>query len=102
MGARLEGLALSWRSGQAFYVPLNNRADLVAELAPLFAAPLLEKATWDLRAQMAALLRVLGRGVLGVPGADMAGEVFYSITLATTELSTCLAWPDHTYGIPSL
>lgn len=39
VGVRLEGAALSWRSGQAFYVPLNRRDDLLAELAPLFASP---------------------------------------------------------------
>ncbi len=40
VGVRLEGVALSWRSGQAVYVPLNRRDDLLAELAPLFSSPL--------------------------------------------------------------
>lgn len=39
MGVRLEGVSLSWRSGQAFYVPLHRRDDLLVELAPLFASP---------------------------------------------------------------
>lgn len=71
VGVRLEGVALSWRSGQAFYVPLHRRPDLLAELAPLFATSALEKATWDLRGQMAALVKVLGRSVLGVTGAGV-------------------------------
>lgn len=69
VGWRLEGVALSWRSGQAFYVPLHRRPDLLAELAPAFASPVVEKATWDLRGQLSRLVRVLGRGVLGTPGA---------------------------------
>ena len=67
-------MAISWRNGQAIYVPLHRRPELLAALAPLFAAPGLEKATWDLRAQLAALARVLGRGALGIPGAPTAGE----------------------------
>lgn len=39
VGVRLEGVALSWRSGQAFYVPLHRRDDLLVELAPLFVSP---------------------------------------------------------------
>lgn len=73
MGVRLEGVAVSWRSGQAFFVPLHRRTDLLAELAPLFACPTLEKATWDLRSQLAALARLMGRAVLGVPGMEAPG-----------------------------
>jgi hypothetical protein len=68
VGVRLDGVAISWCNGQAFYVPLHRREDLLAELSPLFRCPRLEKATWDLRGQMAALAKLLGRGVLGVPG----------------------------------
>jgi hypothetical protein len=74
VGVRLDGVALAWRAGQAAYVPLHGRADLLAELAPLFGCGGLEKATWDLRGQLAALKRLLGRGVLGVPGAQALGE----------------------------
>ena len=35
----------------------------------------LEKATWDLRGQLAAVARALGRAALGVPGADVPGEL---------------------------
>ena len=44
-------------------------------LLPLNAMPQtqLEKATWDLRAQLAAVARVLGRAALGVPGAEAPG-----------------------------
>ena len=73
-GVRLEGVALSWRDGQAFYVPLHQRPDLAAELAPLFATPALEKATWDLRGQLAALLKALGPGALGTPQVALATE----------------------------
>lgn len=73
MGVRLEGVAVSWRSGQAFFVPLHRRPELLAELAPLFACPELEKATWDLRGQLAALVKLLGRGVLGVPSVEAPG-----------------------------
>lgn len=73
MGVRLEGAAISWRNGQAFYIPLHRRADLIAELVPLFASPALEKATWDLRAQLAPLAKLLGRGALGTPGDQAAG-----------------------------
>lgn len=71
----MDGVAISWRNSQAFYVPLHRRPELQAALAPLFAAPGLEKATWDLRVQLAALAKVLGRGALGIPGAaPTAGE----------------------------
>lgn len=40
---RLEGVALSWRDGQAVYVPVHGQPELLAELAPLFASPRLEK-----------------------------------------------------------
>ena len=74
LGVRLEGVAVSWRSGQAFYVPLHRRDDLLAELRPLFWSAAVEKATWDLRGQLAALAKVLGPGALGVPGDQAAGE----------------------------
>ncbi|EFN55218.1 hypothetical protein CHLNCDRAFT_52598 [Chlorella variabilis] len=73
LGVRLEGVAVSWRSGQAFYVPLHRRDDLLAELRPLFWSAAVEKATWDLRGQLAALAKVLGPGALGVPGDQAAG-----------------------------
>ncbi|PRW44411.1 helicase and polymerase-containing TEBICHI isoform X1 [Chlorella sorokiniana] len=95
VGVRLEGVALSWRSGQAFYVPLNRRDDLLAELAPLFASPALEKATWDLRAQLAAVTRVLGRAALGVPGADVPrGALALRDPLVDVRVAAWLSTPD--------
>jgi DNA polymerase theta len=54
---RVEGAAVCWRDGVAFYVPLAVRPDLADALAPLFADAALEKATFDLKSQLAALAR---------------------------------------------
>lgn len=62
-------MALSWCNAQAFYVPLASRPELAAELAPLFASPSIQKATFDLRGQLAALHKAWGPGALGTPGA---------------------------------
>ncbi len=66
-------------------MPLHRREDLLAELSTLFRCPRLEKATWDLRGQMAALAKLLGRGVLGVPGLlDDAGSAWEQRVLLTS------------------
>lgn len=49
-------------------MPLVGRADLAAELAPLFASSALEKATFDLRGQLGGLVRAWGLGALGMGG----------------------------------
>ncbi|KAL4428417.1 hypothetical protein ABPG75_002506 [Micractinium tetrahymenae] len=95
VGVRLEGVAISWRSGQACFVPLHRRPDLVAELASLFACPCLEKATWDLRGQLAALAKLLGRGVLGVPGVETpADQLALRDPLVDVRVAAWLSTPD--------
>jgi hypothetical protein len=102
VGVRVDGVAISWRNGQAFYVPLHRRPELVAALAPLFAAPGLEKATWDLRAQLAALARVLGRGALGIPGASTAGGSIVAATATMAAKRLCLCRCRNHRVLPSL
>ncbi|GAB4817305.1 hypothetical protein N2152v2_004351 [Parachlorella kessleri] len=66
-GARVEGVAISWRSGQAVYVPLGSSgdtADLTPALAALFASSKLRKATFDLKRQLGLLVSAWGPSVL--------------------------------------
>lgn len=53
------GVAVSWKDGQAFYIPFSLSTDprVVQEVVLLFANPSLEKVTFDLKGQMAALHR---------------------------------------------
>lgn len=83
---RVNGVALSWRNGQAVYVPIageQHERELVAELAALFGSGRLEKATWDLKSQLAALCRaygpvataVFGQGAGGTEGVGLAVQI---------------------------
>lgn len=59
--------------------------------SPPCPQPQLEKATWDLRAQLAALARVLGRAALGVPGAEAPGGAMQGTGIAATHCCVCFA-----------
>jgi DNA polymerase theta len=67
-GVRVDGVALSWRDAQAFYIPLHGAPPgVLAHVAALFASSALDKATFDLKSQMAALARAFGPAALGAP-----------------------------------
>ena len=55
---RVHGVALSWKEGQAFYIPLSftsSNAGIGEEISALFADPSFEKVTFDFKTQLAAL-----------------------------------------------
>jgi hypothetical protein len=90
---RVEGVALCWRDGQAVYVPIRGTPELLAELAPLFGSRKLEKATFDLKSQLAQLVRAHGRAVLGMEqqqgAAAPAGEAGGWLTWPSVQRTRC-------------
>jgi DNA polymerase theta len=71
---RVEGAAVCWRDGVAFYVPLAARPDLADALAPLFADAELEKVTFDLKGQLAALTRAADAAAAGAGAGAGVGD----------------------------
>lgn len=70
----MDGVALCWRDGQAVYIPIHGQPpELLSELVQLFGSPKLEKATFALKQQLAALLRAFGPRALGGGGGDGGG-----------------------------
>lgn len=68
---RVEGVALCWREGQAVYIPLRGAAtELRQALGELLASPQLEKATFNLKQQLALLRQT--RGAPAAPEAQAA------------------------------
>lgn len=71
---------MSYTAGtRLLYVP---SVTIHCTMSSLCRQPQLEKATWDLRAQLAAVARVLGRAALGVPGADAPGKLWAACALS--------------------
>lgn len=94
------GVALSWRSGQAFYVPLRNRADLKATVGQIFSNPRLEKVTFDLKGQLAVLRRAwggAGSSFIGPPFMDVRIAAFM-LTPDDSRLWDIQAEPSHLRG----